>query len=84
MSTPRVGEAVPEALERCTARDSEGREVRLGSLWREQHTLLVFLRHFGCIGCTENVALLHPRFHELAEKRRSRRPARLRRSELHR
>lgn len=27
--------------------DSEGRELRLGSLWASQPCVLVFLRHYG-------------------------------------
>lgn len=27
--------------------DSEGREVRLGSLWLRQPAVIVFLRHYG-------------------------------------
>jgi hypothetical protein len=27
--------------------DTEGREVRLGSLWTESPAVLVFLRHYG-------------------------------------
>jgi hypothetical protein len=27
--------------------DSDGREVRLGSLWLRQRAVIVFLRHYG-------------------------------------
>ena len=27
--------------------DTEGREVRLGDLWRERPAVLVFVRHYG-------------------------------------
>jgi hypothetical protein len=27
--------------------DSEGREIRLGSLWLRQPAIIVFLRHYG-------------------------------------
>ena len=28
-------------------KDTEGREVRLGDLWRERPAVLVFVRHYG-------------------------------------
>ena len=43
----------------------EGQEVRLSDLWSRQPLVLVFLRHFGCIFCREQLALLrqdYPRF----------------------
>lgn len=41
---------------------SDGRSVRLTDLAAEKPLVLVFLRHFGCIFCRENVAQLrlHP------------------------
>jgi hypothetical protein len=27
--------------------DSDGREIRLGSLWSEEPAVIVFLRHYG-------------------------------------
>jgi cytochrome oxidase Cu insertion factor (SCO1/SenC/PrrC family) len=38
-----VGEPAPEV----TLPDQDGRAVALASLWRQQPTVLVFLRHFG-------------------------------------
>jgi hypothetical protein len=35
------------ALADITLPDSEGREVRLGDLWRERPVVLVWLRHYG-------------------------------------
>ncbi len=34
-------------LENISVLDPEGREVRLGDLWREQTVVLAFIRHFG-------------------------------------
>jgi len=36
-----------EALAGITLPDADGRQVRLGSLWESQPTVLVFLRHYG-------------------------------------
>lgn len=35
-----------------------GGDVRLGSLWDGLPAVLVFLRHYGCINCRDNVARL--------------------------
>jgi AhpC/TSA antioxidant enzyme len=36
--------------------DPEGRAVRLGALWADRTAVLVFVRHFGCIFCRQQVA----------------------------
>ena len=35
------------ALAGITLPDSEGHEVRLGDLWQDRTTVLVWLRHYG-------------------------------------
>lgn len=62
---PLVGRAVPDELARATVLDREGRERPLASFWADGPCLLLFLRHFGCIGCAEQVTELSPRLHEL-------------------
>jgi peroxiredoxin len=39
-----------------TLLDTAGRTVALESLWRERPAMLVFVRHFGCLFCREQVA----------------------------
>jgi peroxiredoxin len=39
----KVGDPAPDVV----LTDLDGREVALASLWQQQPTLLVFLRHFG-------------------------------------
>jgi hypothetical protein len=34
-------------LAQVTVKDVEGRDVRLGDLWRDKPAVLVFLRHYG-------------------------------------
>jgi hypothetical protein len=34
-------------LARMRVLDPDGREVRLGDLWRDRPVVLVFIRHFG-------------------------------------
>jgi peroxiredoxin len=58
-----AGDPAPDA----TLTDTEGAELTLSSLWKEKPVALVFLRHFGCIFCRENLALLkkdYPKFVE--------------------
>lgn len=62
-----VSNSIPPALAECDVEDSEGTTTSIGSLAAEQATLLVFVRHFGCIGCSENMGLLAPRFTELSD-----------------
>jgi peroxiredoxin len=63
----RVGEAVPEALASAEVLDAAGGAHRLGEAWAGAPAVVVFLRHFGCIGCSEQVTELAPRLRELAE-----------------
>lgn len=62
---PAVGQAVPPELAACVAVDASGTEHSFGSLWADSPVFVVFLRHFGCIGCAENISLLAPRFEEI-------------------
>ena len=34
-------------LGNCIVKDLEGKDVRLGDLWRDQPAVIVFVRHFG-------------------------------------
>ena len=36
--------------------DPEGRRVRLGQLWADRIAVLVFVRHFGCLLCRQQIA----------------------------
>ena len=42
-----MAQSLSEALAGIVLPDSEGREIRLGSLWESQPAVLVFLRHYG-------------------------------------
>ena len=61
----RKGESVPKALARCTVLDREGRAIELASLWAKGPTLLVFLRHFGCLCLSAQMTELVPRLFDL-------------------
>ena len=60
---PEVGGPAPDA--RLT--DTEGRAVQLSEVWTAQPTVLVFLRHFGCTFCREQVALLRREYARFRE-----------------
>lgn len=55
-------------LEDTTLRDSEGNEHRLGDVWADQPTIVVFLRHFGCHLCREHACILRDRYAEAQER----------------
>jgi peroxiredoxin len=65
MPVPHLGDAVPRELADQELVDASGARVRLGAMWRERPCLFVFLRHFGCVGCAEEMYELAPRLHEL-------------------
>jgi peroxiredoxin len=47
-------------LSTCLVKDRDGQTIHLGDFWSDQPALLIFLRHFGCIGCSEHVCELSP------------------------
>lgn len=51
-------------LAACLVKDKDDRPVRLGDVWSDRPALLVFLRHFGCIGCSEHVCEIAPHLEE--------------------
>jgi peroxiredoxin len=61
----RTGEPLPKDLARAPLVAADGAVRSLGELVRERPTLVVFLRHFGCIGCAEQVHEILPRLPEL-------------------
>ena len=56
---------LPETLLGAAVQSCNGEPITVGSLLSGQPTLLLFVRHFGCIGCSENIAGIAPRFSEL-------------------
>ena len=54
-----------QVLADVSLRDSTGETRRLGDYWAEQPTVVVFLRHFGCLLCRENAALLNERYDDI-------------------
>lgn len=65
MPPPIIGRQPPSELADALVLRPDGTSVRLGELWTGSATLLVFLRHFGCMGCDQHVHELSPRLLEL-------------------
>lgn len=40
--------------------DSDGRAIRLGQLWADRTAVLLFVRHFGCLFCRQQIAEILP------------------------
>jgi hypothetical protein len=41
--------------------------MKVSAFWENEPALLLFLRHFGCVGCAQQVTELSPRLGELRE-----------------
>jgi peroxiredoxin len=52
--------AMPHVLASITVFDPDGGTIRLGELWTERTVVLLFVRHFGCIFCRQQIAELRP------------------------
>ncbi|MEO7095214.1 MAG: peroxiredoxin-like family protein [Polyangiales bacterium] len=63
--TPVVGRSIPDALGAAEVIDSEGHPHALATRWAASDALLVFVRHFACVGCAEHLAALRPRIDEI-------------------
>jgi peroxiredoxin len=61
-----TSERVPRGVAEAQVIDAAGQRSRLGDRWSERPVLLVFLRHFACMACTEHIALLSPWLDEIA------------------
>ena len=60
-----VDQSVPAELANANIHDATGAIVPLATCWATRDALLVFVRHFGCRGCSEHVGALRPRLDEL-------------------
>lgn len=67
MGEIETGRSLPEDLLASLVQTRDGRSVELGSLIEPKPTAVVFIRHFGCLGCSVHMAELSPRLDELHE-----------------
>lgn len=56
---------VPEALAQSIVQYEHGARKRVREFWSDRRSLLVFLRHFACPGCSEQLAIVSPYLPEL-------------------
>jgi peroxiredoxin len=61
-----VGQPVPRLLAEASVVDRAGTAHVLETIWHGHDVVLVFVRHFACIGCAEHVTALRTRLDELA------------------
>jgi peroxiredoxin len=53
--------AVPaHVLDPLVLSDPDGRQIRMGDLWADRTAVLVFVRHFGCLFCKQQIAGIEP------------------------
>src|SRR6516164_9819980 len=65
MARLTVGLPLPPELAESRVADAASGTASLRSYVGNKRTLVVFLRHFGCVGCSQQVAVLTPRLLEL-------------------
>lgn len=65
MSAISINQPVPDSLRNAEVLDSQGNGHKMANFWQEKPTLFVFVRHFGCIGCTLQINAISPRLEEL-------------------
>lgn len=58
--TLAVGSKAPAAMFEAEVLDADAEACRLGSVLGQGTALLVFLRHFGCTGCAQQLDVLAP------------------------
>ncbi len=61
-----VSRPAPRELADARVLDRASHAHRLGDCWKEGACLISFLRHFGCLGCSDHVDDLSPRQLELS------------------
>jgi peroxiredoxin len=66
MLEPPVGQRVPEALAKAHVEAARGASLALETFWASGPAVVVRLRHYGCVGCSEQVTELAPRLDEVA------------------
>nr|MDQ3068140.1 AhpC/TSA family protein [Acidobacteriota bacterium] len=52
--------STPHVLAGVTVFNLEGTPVRLGELWGDRGAVLMFVRHFGCMLCRQQIAEIEP------------------------
>jgi peroxiredoxin len=58
---------MPHPLDDYSVLDLLGERVRLGDLWSSRTAVLLFVRHFGCVFCHQQVAAMTPSLSRIRE-----------------
>ena len=61
----QLTQKVPEEFREAKVLNAGGEEIRMAGFWAERPALLIFVRHFGCIGCTAQMNAIAPRLEEI-------------------
>jgi peroxiredoxin len=65
MAGIQIKREVPESFSDAKVLDVDGNEVRIGTFWEKGPALVIFIRHFACIGCTTQMLAISPRLEEI-------------------
>lgn len=57
---PDTAAATPHPLDGLAVYDADGRPVALRDLWATRTAVLIFVRHFGCLFCRQQVTAFLP------------------------
>jgi peroxiredoxin len=60
-----INKPIPESLVESVILKSDGSNIRFGDILNNEAVLLIFVRHFGCIGCTMQMNSIGPRLKEI-------------------
>jgi len=61
----KLHQPLPDSFTEAEILPLDGSKVSIGSMFKERPALLVFIRHFGCIGCITQMIAIAPRLNEL-------------------
>jgi len=61
----KIKQQLPSPLAEAEVLALDGSKVKINSLYENRPALMVFIRHFGCIGCTTQMLAIAPRLHEI-------------------
>ncbi len=61
----KLNAPIPEELSKLSIQGENNEKHIFQSFWKDKPALIVFVRHFGCIGCTAQMDAISPRIEEL-------------------
>lgn len=61
----KLNQHIPNTLSELSVKDQNENTAQLKSFWSDNDVLILFIRHFGCIGCTAQMDAIAPRLQEI-------------------